>query len=141
MTHDDRFDCVEIAAGDTYIEVHAPDEYSSAAFTTLTNDPEAFESDVLRSAIAVAGMLTTFGRKSPMRPERLAASMPGDTEANIDLIIEMRDSDYAPIGRHSVPSWAVSHGLIELTGDTDEDALAYLDFLGTFAVDVTAVRE
>lgn len=138
---DDRFDHIEITEGDTHIEVHAPEEYSSTAFTTLTNAPEALESDVLRQAIAVSGMLTTYGHDGPVTPERIAEAMPGDREANIDLIIEMRDAEYAPFTKHSVPKWAVHHGLITLTGDGHTDALAYLDFLGTFGVDVTAVWE
>lgn len=138
---DDRYDHIEITEGDTYIEVHAPEEYSSTAFTTLTNDPEALESDVLRSAIAVAGMLTTYGVDGPVVPERIASAMPGDTEANIDLIIEMRDAEYAPFTKHSVPRWAVHHGLIALTDDGAVDALEYLDFLSTFGVTVEAVGE
>ena len=141
MEHRTRFRHVEISEGNTRVEVHAPEASSTVQFTTVTNDPTAFDSDVLRSAVVVAGMLTGYGSDGAVAPECVATAIPGDTARNVGLVTEMRDEGYAPLAGDGLGSLAGEGGLVTLSGDDASAALAYFEFLGMFGIDVTAVPE
>jgi len=132
MTHD-RFDYVHIREGNKIVEVHGPDDPASHEFVVATNDPDVFDSDVVRQAIAVSGMLVA-APTWPIRRWQLADEIPGDTDENLALTREMRDNDYAPLRTAGVPQHAPTYGTVGLT-DTD-DAVDFLGFLGTLGIAV-----
>lgn len=124
---------ISIETGGMRVAVHGPDSLASQDFTVTTASPCVLHDDVVQMAIAVSGMLVTATGGHVSR-RRLAENIPGDTDENLALTREMRDSDYAPLEKAGVPRHAPTYGTVEL--ESQAEAREFLDFLKTLGVTV-----
>lgn len=128
-----RYERISIETGGMRVAVHGPDTLASQEFTVTTASPCVLHNDVVRMAIAVSGMLVT-ATGGHIQRHVLAENIPGDTDENLALTREMRDTDYAPLEKAGVPHQAPTYGTVEL--ESQAEAIDFLDFLETLGVSV-----